>query len=301
MMINKMKNIAGLQEKYSGNYKIKIISEVTKHVNSLHTYMHAIEICSEDNRYRNNDEVLLFRGQPAECKLLPKIARELNILNQEGCSRKKGFLELEQDMFNCFKRMLVPHLQKIPDSDLDILAIGQHFGLSTRLLDWTENPLVALFFAIPKGTVWILRVNKRDILDPKKESNPFCHNETKVFRPSLLNNRLIAQKGWFTLHSFNKKENIFIPIEEEEPYPSNLMTIKVFGNSIINQLDKCGINSSTLFPDISGLSNYLNRTWHNEMFIAFEPPREKGKRKSIKAPKIRSLVQPISKAGKRKN
>lgn len=267
-----------------------------KSVNSLHTFLHAIEIHLEDHKYRNTDEILLYRGQYTGAKLLPKIARELDELNQTSWSRKKTFIELENEMFNTFKRKLVPYVQKIPESDIDLLAIGQHYGLTTRLLDWTENPLVALFFAGNNGTVWILRIKKDNIIDLKKELNPFIFEDIKIFRPSLLDNRLISQNGWFTLHPFNKEDNCFVPMEELDLYKSTLKHIKINSKNIIDQLDVCNINTATLFPDISGLSKYLSNNWSQEMFVRMDPSQVliEGERRKIKAPKIRSLLQSLS-------
>lgn len=101
---------------------------------------------------------ILFRGQSdREWKLLPSIAdvgrnkRQRDPLYRKSNEANTDSLLLaEERMFRQLKRRSHPFLNIRPDSDWDWLALAQHYGIPTRLLDWSINALAALWFTVDK-------------------------------------------------------------------------------------------------------------------------------------------------------
>ena len=89
------------------------------------------------------DYKIVFRGLTYDRELFPTVFRDLS-------GKMKDYNDLreyENELYSEYNRYSIQYLPYY-ESLADWLAIAQHFGLKTRLIDWTYNPLVALFFAV---------------------------------------------------------------------------------------------------------------------------------------------------------
>ncbi len=211
----------------------------------------------------NLEDRVLFRGQSRDYPLLPKIAR---IVPRAGSARS-----VEANIFRDFREQSVLYLGHSPAALSDWLAVAQHHGLPTRLLDWTANPLAALWFAVAKpatndqqGVVWMFVPEENDVVT--SSHNPFAGRRTKVFRPSHVTERIRVQAGYFTVHK--RINGRFIPLEKNRAYKSRLTKLVIPGASFADlrfALDQFGINEATLFPDLGGVCH--NIEWQNTFLL----------------------------------
>jgi hypothetical protein len=105
-------------------------------------------------RFSDFSDRAIYRGQTRDWPLLPTLLRESSTAVNHG-----GFKALEDKVLREFKPRAYPYVNVTPSSEFDWIVLAQHHGSVTRLLDWSSNLLVALFFAAEKeddvdGVVW---------------------------------------------------------------------------------------------------------------------------------------------------
>jgi hypothetical protein len=199
---------------------------------------------------------VLYRGQNDDWPLVPKIARPWD----EKKNEIGKVLAREKWLLAEFRRQGVA-VDSVPKEERDILSLAQHHGLCTRLLDWTQNVVAAIWFAVEghkegqQPVVWCFETVAEDFDD---EASCIDAPRTIVFRPNHVTVRIRVQSGWFTVHRL--KEGKTYPLETIPRYGRRLTKGLVDGDvgKLRKQLNEMGVNRASLFPDLGNLCKHLN-------------------------------------------
>jgi FRG domain len=263
---------------------------------------------SPERLIQKNPSKYIFRGQSdSKWELKPKVLRKENKYNEimygqetsdtqvfleyllinkfiEGCDQVG--LSVPGDSLSFRKNVLNMNINDVfiknpaiwpTDSFIEVLSLAQHYGVPTRLLDWSKNPYIAAYFASVEAISWDLdKYSNPDnkiaiwILDISKQNlySIMINNENKplfelVKLPGSNNRNINRQNGIFTLqryydlergvpYDYSCLEDIFTILANTPLTKITLPTM--YSLEIYEKCNLYGINAASLFPDYNGVA-----------------------------------------------
>lgn len=203
---------------------------------------------------------------------------------QPALQRNRGWIEREETIFKRFRQIAASRLTLTPHSAWEWLCLAQHYGVPSRLLDWSENPLVALYFAVEKDSsddgpcdarlfsldpsalnnsampgASLLLLGEDQFLDeylPGAGITP-SRRPLAVIAPQSFS-RIAAQSGVFTLTHRNDPGTV----DGSCPTAFRSWTIPLTAKaSIREELNLIGMNEATVYPDLHFLGAQIREQY----------------------------------------
>ncbi len=248
----------------------------------------AMELIASQERNPDHNRLrsaFFYRG-------LPNADFHLSTSLQRNCKSKRK--ELEPILLANFAKYASMEEPQVKQSIWVQMILGQHHGLSTRLLDWTHSPLVALHFAMDEAldnldqhdcVVW--RINARELMGllPDQYRQKLDQNKTFIFsldtlsqvapsleqydcdlgdssfammEPPSIDQRIVNQYSFFAVipNDVNDIEKLL----QDAPIESVRYIIrKEIRWDIRDMLDQFNVNERIIYPGLDGISRWLDR------------------------------------------
>ncbi|MUI54404.1 FRG domain-containing protein [Aliivibrio fischeri] len=232
----------------------------------------------------------IYRGQSDSDWLLrskfdrdyEEIISGIEEYNSSEVSKIKGKIRLEErsSILNQhllkFKKNTVGRRGVSPKelTELEWFGLGQHFGLSTPLLDWSTSPYVSLYFSLINKyksksgfhALWVFSpVSFQDIHINQNHNVDLENQSIKLINNALCeeNQRVVSQSGVFTLTPNGEDIESYITnnisLAGFAPVLYKIMIPNECRDDFLRHLEAMNIHSGTLFPDLIGAADFANR------------------------------------------
>ena len=225
----------------------------------------AVELVNELFKLEQHEESLVFRGQgDSRWGLSPKLLR----IKEKGFDHKAFEDSMLRQLREGFE-MTTTIPERLYRSNHYCMAVAQHYGATTRLLDFTYSPLVAAYFACSDGLAYPRPAEiSVFVLGDFIVSNSRTHGDKlTVVRPATGGNEnLGAQRGLFCLHSWDCvdlwEDSFNLHVESAVESLSSSIDSRLTrldlpvqeADNLLEMIGRRGVTGARLFPGMTGLT-----------------------------------------------
>lgn len=205
-----------------------------------------------------------------------------------GIKDEAAFRTVEDLAVQMFFRMAVQQINNQQRSPIRDLVMAQHYGVPTRLLDWSSSPLVALFFSVsaqPGETDSAFYVVAPTQGFTGEGINYPPGIGIHQFHPFPIDARIFSQKSVFTVQGFGESSDGFQPLDDRDwtassvdvskgnsplPWLSTFLKVRIAARTqatLLKDLRSFGVDYSALFPGLEGVGRHIAMRLKDEIWL----------------------------------
>jgi hypothetical protein len=201
--------------------------------------------------------------------------------------RDRNWVTAEADMIKRFRQAASSRVRYLPANEWEWVCLAQHHGIPTRLLDWSENPLVGLFFAVEKddsergpvdGKLFALNpdlLNEAGAGQPKgvmllgedKELDDYLPGKQfamklpkfAVVAPQSFD-RIVAQSGVFTITHYLDPQDLE---QSSSAVIEEFIVPQTAKARLRIELQRLNITEATVYPDLEYIGRAIKQQFHS--------------------------------------